>query len=171
MPTERLVRRVETVRAHQHSGAANVSAGVSTLATMTRPRADLSLDEALRINKIPLENHSLIRRLTAAVGVESYSQSASARHFNAHRAGGGPDLHIEHGFTNGFVSEDEITAIDPTLERELSKMRKGGLWVVWHPVNKRRDSSGDRTTSPVKKDYGTCRDCHQAYSATGACWC
>lgn len=145
--------------------------GMGTLAIMTRRRSELSLEEALRVNQIPVENHPLIRRLTAGIGAVSFSQSTSARHFNAHRADGGPDLHIEHGFTNGFVSEDEIIAINPTLEREPSKMRGRGLWVVWHPVNKRRDSSGDRATSRVKRDFGTCPECHQAYSATGACWC
>lgn len=132
--------------------------------------ANVSLDEALRANRIPSENHATIRKLTAAIGVKSFSQTASARYVKAHRIDGGPDLFIEFGFTNGFVSEDEIIAIDPLLDREPSTVRKG-LWVVWHPTNGKHSNGASAARSRREKDYGTCPDCRQLYSATGACWC
>lgn len=97
---------------------------------MTTPRVYDSLDSALDDFDIPLENRDAIRQAMASVDVERYE--ATSRYIKAIRAGEGPDLRIEKGFTNGFVSEAEASRAASPADVWRSSGR-AGLWGMTHP--------------------------------------
>ena len=81
--------------------------------TATDQPAD-SLLGALSKARIPVDNHEFIRELTAAVGIvgcRAMAVGTSKPYVLATRRDGRPGLHIYHGYTNGFATEDEITRI------------------------------------------------------------
>ena len=126
-----------------------------------------SLDDAMRVMGIPLENHRFIRQFTAAIGIAGYFRTSS--YIKAVRSEEGPALQIAFGFTNGFVSRDEAVAASGNGEPWPSA-RGTGLWGLWHPVH----GHENQTSSPhrgLERDYGTCPKCFTSYSASGSCLC
>lgn len=127
----------------------------------------LSLDQALMLRRIPLENHALIRRAVAHLGiVEFYGTSAYIRGV---RPSGGPDIRIASGWSNGFVSEDEVLSALGDVERWPSGRAPGNLWGITHPKHGAGRSGGPQFGS--KRDYGTCPECTMAFHANGTCGC
>ncbi|CAJ1581853.1 hypothetical protein [[Mycobacterium] wendilense] len=107
-----------------------------------------SLYSALSRTRIPAENHEFIRQITAAVGVVEFRAMAvdsDKPYVRATRRDGLPALHIHYGFTNGFVSEDEIVRVAGNgVPREQSSRK--GTWYVTHPttrVGPRNDRARD----------------------------
>jgi hypothetical protein len=123
-----------------------------------------SIDQAMRALGLPLENHQIVRQLTATVGIRAYYRTAS--YIKAVRSGDGPDLHIAIGYTNGFVSEDEAAAAGGITN--VGPSSRG--WLVIHPTNALRSGGGTRTTAP-ERDYAICPKCRTTRSASGACEC
>jgi hypothetical protein len=128
-----------------------------------------SLDAALEERGIPLENRPLIRSLADYVGIARVEGTTG--YLKAVRAGGGPALLINYGWTSGFVSEEEARDAAGDTEVDAWPSERGtGRWGVSHPVHRMRDTSGSRT-APEERDYGSCPDCFVRRSATGACLC
>jgi hypothetical protein len=124
-----------------------------------------SLDEALKLRKIPLENHKLIRRFTSAIGIAGYFDRGV--YIKAVRANGGPALNIAYGWSNGFISEAEvIEAAGPEVSRWPSG-RGTAQWGVSHPVHKTSGGGGGATTP--SREYGVCPTCNYALLPGGRC--
>ena len=123
-----------------------------------------SLDAALETHQIPLDNRPVIRRFTSAVGIEAYIGTSS--YLRAVRKDGGPDLHIAHGYTNGFRSRDEATAASGTPQ--VSASTRG--WLVIHPINSLRDSGGAVGNTGLR-EHGTCSKCNTLKTPAGSCLC
>ena len=72
-----------------------------------------SLLAAMAKARIPADNHQFIRRVTAAIGIAEYRAvlSPDKPYIVAKRRDGLPDLHIYHGYTTGFVTEQEIAGV------------------------------------------------------------
>ncbi len=64
-----------------------------------------SLDDAMRVMGVPLENHRFFRQFTAAIGVAKYYRTSS--YIKAVRIDNGPALQIAFGYTNGFLPREE----------------------------------------------------------------
>lgn len=123
------------------------------------------LDEALFEKRIPFENHALIRSFVADIGIADYFETTS--YIKAVRAGGGPDLRIAYGWSNGFT-EDEVRSLVGADSIWRSDSRQG-LWGVAHPVS--GGTRGGGGSPGDRRDYGTCPQCFIAFSANGTCGC
>lgn len=133
----------------------------------TADQASDSLIAALSEARIPAENHAFIREITSAAGVTGYRivHHIGKSYIVATRRDGSRDLHIEHGATNGFSSEDEAIRIAPhAVGRGLNS--RNGTWYVLHPVNRARVHGG-RTLDARRK--ATFCACGMELSLTGVC--
>lgn len=125
-----------------------------------------SISHALKERRIPLGNHNLIRRFVDAIGIaEIYGTTGYIR---AVRLGGGPDLRIASGWSNGFVSEEEVVQVAGDVERWESDARTG-LWGLSHPEHGGGGQGG--STSRALRQYGVCPVCHIERRANGSCEC
>lgn len=126
-----------------------------------------SLSDALQAHQIPLENHDVIRRFTAALGITAFVGTSS--YIKAVRKDGSPDLHIAHGYTNGFRSRDE--AVEASGSPSVGASARGtGQWLVIHPLNSLRDGGGP-SGATAKRHYETCKVCNTVKTASGSCLC
>jgi hypothetical protein len=126
-----------------------------------------SLLAAMAKARIPTGNHQFIRRFTAAIGITEYRAVVRANkpYVIAKRRDGLPDLHIYHGYTTGFTTEQELVgAADSGAERGPSSRK--GTWYVEHPENRVRPSS--RRSSDVRREGSFC-GCGMQRSLTGVC--
>lgn len=134
----------------------------------TDSRRYASLERALQLRRIPLENHALIRRFVAALEITEFYGTSS--YIRAVRASGGPDVRIASGWSNGFLSEQEVLSVAGDVGRWLSNARKSdNLWGLDHPKN-----GGGRLVSSKadsQRDYGTCPECTMTFRANGTCSC
>ena len=126
-----------------------------------------SLIVALSEARIPGANHEFIRRITAAVGIAGYRvvHNVGKSYVVATRRDGGRDLHIEYGYTNGFISEDETIRVAPDAVGRGPSSRKD-TWYVAHPVNQVRD--GSERSRDVRRQARLC-SCGMELSLTGVC--
>jgi hypothetical protein len=126
-----------------------------------------SLIEAMAKARIPTENHQFIRRLTSAVGITEYQAVVRANkpYVIAKRCDGLPDLHIYHGYTTGFTTEQEIVGVADTGAPHGPSSRKG-TWYVEHPENRVR--SGGKRSADVRREGSFC-SCGMQRSLTGVC--
>jgi hypothetical protein len=130
----------------------------------TDSRRYISLGQALADQHVPVENHTLIRRITRAIEISGYYERSS--YIRADRADGGRALWIAYGWTAGFKSEEEaIAAAGPDVARWPSG--RSGLWGVWHPVNRGHAGGGGRRRED--SDYGTCPKCFIKLPVSGRC--
>lgn len=128
----------------------------------------ISLNAALSAARIPLANHDFIREITTAVGIDTYRfvDQPGKPYVVATRRDGLRPLHIYHGATNGFYSEDEVIRIAGAgADRRASGSRKG-TWCVEHPVNSSRPP-GPRSRDVPRE--GTRCECGMQRSVTGVC--
>ncbi|WP_082933059.1 hypothetical protein [Mycolicibacterium elephantis] len=128
----------------------------------------ISLTAALSEARIPLANHDFIRKMTDAVGIDTYRflDQPGKPYILATRRDGLRPLHIYYGATNGFYSEIEVIRIaGDTVDRRKSGSRKG-TWCVEHPVNKSRPP-GPRSRD-VRREGAFC-ECGMQRSLTGLC--
>lgn len=126
-----------------------------------------SLEEALRRRRIPLENHALIRRFVEGLDISEFHGTSA--YIRAVRRAGGPDIRIASGWSNGFISQDEILGVAGDVSSWPSGRGKGDLWGLSHPRN-----GGDRSGSggaSAKRDYGTCPECTMTIHANRTCGC
>ena len=117
--------------------------------------------------RIPADNHPFIRRVTAAIGIAEYRAvvSADKPYIVAKRRDGLPDLHIYHGYTTGFITEQEIAGVvDSDAERGPSS--RTGTWYVEHPEN--RVGLGGKRSGDVRREGKFCT-CGMQLSLTGVC--
>lgn len=124
-----------------------------------------SLTHALDAHGIPSENHTLIRRFCEEVGILSFHERSG--YIKAVRADGGPALQITYGFTNGFLSEDEVKRAVGDDARCWASRRGTGQWGVDHPINKPRGS--DLKAKDSQTDFGTCQVHFLRLPATRVC--
>jgi hypothetical protein len=126
-----------------------------------------SLIAALAKARIPIENHQFIRRLTAAVGITEYHAvvRSSKPYVIAKRRDGLPDLHIYHGYTTGFTTEQELVAVTDSAAERGPSSRKG-TWYVEHPANRVRP--GAKRSADVRREGKFC-SCGMQLSLTGVC--
>jgi hypothetical protein len=127
-----------------------------------------SLLSALTKARITSENHQFIRRLTDRVGISSYAVVDSDKPYvRAIRIDGHRDLHINWGYTGGFISrEDALRACGGAGDVAPSGSIKG-TWYVTHPVNRVHTRSGH--TRKVQREAGFCATCSQQLPLTGVC--
>jgi hypothetical protein len=126
-----------------------------------------SLLAAMAKAHIPTENHQFIRRVTAAIGIAEYRAvvSPDTPYVVAKRRDGLPDLHIYHGYTSGFATEQEIAGVaDRGAERGPSSRK--GTWYVTHPENRVR--VGGTRSGDVRREGRFCT-CGMQLSLTGVC--
>ena len=88
-----------------------------------------SLLAAMAKARIPADNHQFIRRVTAAIGIAEYRAivSPDKPYIVAKRRDGLPDLHIYHGYTTGFITEQEIAGVAGQGRRARTQFAKGNL--------------------------------------------
>jgi hypothetical protein len=126
-----------------------------------------SLLAAMAKARIPTENHQFIRRVTAAIGIAEFRAvvSPDKPYVLAKRRDGQPDLHIYHGYTTGFTTEQEIAGVvDSGAERGPSSRK--GTWYVEHPKNRVR--LGGKRSGDVRREGSFC-NCGMQLSLTGIC--
>lgn len=131
----------------------------------TRQRRFETLDEALRAQRIPFENHAMIHRIVVYIPVGRYEESGA--HVRAIRRDGGHDLLIKSGYTTGFSSWEEGAAASGGQCEPNSKT--GVNWLVVHPVNSLRDGNGARGGSGDARPRATCPTCGDALPLSGVC--
>jgi hypothetical protein len=126
-----------------------------------------SLLAAMAKAHIPTENHPFIRRVAAAIGIAEYRAVASpdTPYIVAKRRDGLPDLHIYHGYTTGFVTEQEIAGVAGSGAGRGPSSRKG-TWYVEHPENRVR--LGGKRSGDVRREGRFCT-CGMQLSLTGIC--
>src|SRR6202021_3857822 len=86
------------------------SASLSLNNVTTAEQPPDSLLAAMAKARIPADHHQFIRRVTAAIGIAEYRAvvSPDKPYIVAKRRDGLPDLHIYHGYTTGFITEQEV---------------------------------------------------------------
>jgi hypothetical protein len=126
-----------------------------------------SLLAAMAKARIPAENHAFIRRVTAAIGIAEYRAvvSSDKSYVVATRRDGQPDLHIHHGYTTGFITEQEVNGV-ADREAERGPSSRTGTWYVTHPKNRVRP--GGKRSGDVRREGGFC-SCGMQRSLTGVC--
>lgn len=124
-----------------------------------------SLNEALRIQRIPFENHQMIHRIVSNIAIARYE--ASGAHIRAIRSAGGHDLLIKSGYTTGFSSKEEGAAASGGSCFANSTT---GNWLVEHPRNSLRQGNGPRS-GVSKRRAQVCPDCTMEISSSGTCGC
>jgi len=122
-----------------------------------------SLDAAFEGHSIPLENRELIRKIVSALPVDGFYSRAG--YIKATRTDSQRALHIAPGYTNGFLSEEEVVATVGDVERWRSKRK--GLWGISHPENRIREGSDRR--SSVRHAAASCPECGLELPRTGIC--
>ncbi|OMC01065.1 hypothetical protein A5733_03270 [Mycobacterium sp. NS-7484] len=134
---------------------------------MTDDEALDSLLGALSKTRVPVENHGFIRQFTTAIGIVEYRavERSDKPYVIATRSDGRPDLHIHYGFTNGFISEEEIVRVAGSGVGRAPSSRKG-TWYIEHPVT--RVHHGAERPRDVRRTAGFCR-CGMQLSVTGVC--
>jgi hypothetical protein len=126
-----------------------------------------SLLAAMAKARIPADKHQFIRRVTAAIGIAEYRAvvSADKPYIVAKRRDGLPDLHIYHGYTTGFITEQEIAGVaDRGAGRGPSS--RTGTWYVEHPESRVR--LGSKRSADVRREARFCT-CGMQLSLTGVC--
>jgi len=136
-----------------------------TMTTSNQPSD--SFLEAMKEARIPAENHEFIRRITTAIGIAEYRavENSSKSYVIARRRDGLPDLHIAYGYTNGFVSEEEIIHTTGSATGRAPSSRKG-TWYVEHPTTRVRP--GGERSRDTRREAGFC-GCGMQLSLTGVC--
>ena len=134
-------------------------------ASLVDGRQFSSLNDALRVVRIPLENHRFIQTWADAVGVGSFFERGS--YIRAARRSNGPAVEIHSGKTNGFASEEEIVETLGGVRRWPSN-RGTEQWGVTHP-KAGHAVSGSRVAKADHPDYGTCPVCLTTFAAAGTC--
>ncbi|BBX47757.1 hypothetical protein GCM10009641_19550 [Mycobacterium cookii] len=126
-----------------------------------------SLLSAMAKARIPADNHPFIRRVANAIGIAEYRAvlSSDKPYIVAKRRDGQPDLHIYHGYTTGFTTEQEINGVaDSGTGRGPSS--RTGTWYVEHPKNQVR--LGGKRSGDVRREGSFC-SCGMQRSLTGVC--
>lgn len=123
-----------------------------------------SLEAAFVHQRTPLENQAFIRRLLAGLDIIAFYDRGS--YIRADRARGGYAIQIHYGYSNGFRSEDEITAGVGDVDRWRSA-RGTALWGVTHPEHKLRSGGGGAKVE--RREWGFCPTCGLKLPATGLC--
>ncbi len=136
------------------------------MTTADQPSDDALL-AAMAKARIPAENHDFIRRVTAAIGITEYRvvETSNNPYVKAKRRDGLRDLHIAHGYTNGFASEEEVIRTAGSETGRAPSTRKGA-WYVEHPITQVRP--GVVRLKDVRREGGFC-DCGMQKSLTGVC--
>ena len=128
-----------------------------------------SLDEAFRARGVPLANQEFVRKLLDPLDVVRIESTSS--YIKVSRADSRTAIQVSSGYSNGFLTEDEITRAVGDVDRWHSARGQGrGIhtWGVSHPINALREGGG----SPGQKrdrDYGVCLECFQLLPATRIC--
>jgi len=130
------------------------------------PRIYASLTEALAAYQVPVENHAIVKRICAHLGIERFVEGP-ANYFKAVRPDGDLDLHIAYGFTNGFASEEEARAAAGEGAALSPSSRGKGRWYAEHPTNQIGDQGGG--AAKKQRDFGQCSVCQMALPASGEC--
>ncbi len=117
--------------------------------------------------RIPTENHQFIRDVTSAIGIAEFRAvvSPDKPYVLAKRRDGLPDLHIYHGYTTGFTTEQEIAGVTDSGAGRGPSSRKG-TWYVEHPKNRVR--LGGKRSGDVRREGSFC-GCGMQLSLTGVC--
>ncbi|WP_127818856.1 hypothetical protein [Microbacterium sp. CPCC 204701] len=76
---------------------------------MTADRESISIDRALKAQRVPLANHTFIKGFLHKVGIVGAYESGGL--IVADRRDGGMSLNIARGSTNGFCSEAEVVEV------------------------------------------------------------
>jgi hypothetical protein len=126
-----------------------------------------SLLAAMAKTRIPTENHQFIRRVAAAIGIAEYRAivSPDEPHAVAKRCDGLPDLHIFHGYTSGFSTEQEIAGVADNGAGRGPGTREG-TWYVEHPTSRVRPAS--KRSADVRREGHFC-SCGMQLSLTRVC--
>jgi hypothetical protein len=126
-----------------------------------------SLLAAMAKAHIPTANHQFIRLITAAVGITEYRAvvRVDKPYVIAKRGDGHPDLHIYHGYTTGFTTEQEVAGVTDSGAGYGPSSRKG-TWYVEHPDNRVRPVG--KRSADVRREGSFCT-CGMQLSLTGVC--
>jgi hypothetical protein len=126
-----------------------------------------SLLAAMAKARIPADDHQFIRRVTAAIGIAEYRAvlGPDKPYIVAKRRDGLPDLHIYHGYTTGFITEQEIAGVADRGAGRGPSSRKG-TWYVEHPDSRVR--LGGKRSGDVRREGRFCT-CGMQLSLTGVC--
>lgn len=135
---------------------------------MTNSDSSDSLLSALAKARITSENHQFIRRITESVGISGYTVVNSDKPYvRASRIDGHRDLHINWGFTAGFISEEDALGACGGAADVAPSSSMRGTWYVTHPVN--RVHSRRERTQKTQRQGGFCSACGEQLPLTGVC--
>jgi len=134
---------------------------------MTDHRTFTTLDEALRAQRIPLENWSLIRAITRSIGISHYEERSS--YLKTIRRDGGRALRIHSGWTEGLESEEEAAPFRDFENSSNEVWSDESSWVVGHPLNQIRGSAGSRASPSPEPEI--CTHCFMTLPRSGTCDC
>jgi len=122
-----------------------------------------SLENALIAFDVPTENRAFLSKISAVAPLARFVRTSG--YIRADRADGGPSLNIAYGWTNGFVSEQEVRDIFGDVEAWPSGRR--GLWFVWHPENRGGKPRGG--SAGADRIYEICPRCFIEMPPSGVC--
>lgn len=124
-----------------------------------------SLKSALLRARIPVKNHAFIQSMAAAAGLNQFRAiDVTEPYVLATGSGLVPDLRIFWGYTTGFESQEQASAVSGVAgERPLSGK---GPWFVAHPTNRVRRESQQRSHRPKA---ALCPTCSTELPLTGVC--
>lgn len=91
-----------------------------------------TLQDALLGSGIPEGNHDFIRKIEGHIEFAGFVQTSG--YLRADRADGGPSLHIASGWTNGFVTKQEVLDIFGPVH-SWGDDERARRWGVAHPEN------------------------------------
>jgi hypothetical protein len=124
-----------------------------------------SLDQALGIRQIPMENHDFIRRFCVALGIDRFEITGS--YIKGIRPNGGPALNICSGYTNGFLSQQEVAEATGAFDAVWPSQRGKDQWGVTHPVYGHESVGGARGKSEA--ELVICESCYLSLPTSGVC--
>jgi hypothetical protein len=124
-----------------------------------------SLDQALGMRQIPMENHEFVRRFCVALGIDRFEITGS--YIKGLRPNGGPALNICSGYTNGFLSQREVAEATGAIDSVWPSQRGKDQWGVTHPVYGHESAGGARGKSEA--ELVICESCYLSLPTSGVC--
>jgi hypothetical protein len=145
-----------------------------------------NLPDALRAQRVPVENHAFIAQIVDAIGIASFIDRG--RYIEAIRRGPGAALHIGRTYTNGFT-EDELVVVGKAGQSLKPSDGRPPYYYVSHPseftpaaqARAKRAAApkssvpaaprAPKTTPKEEREYGVCDVCFMMKTPAGGCGC
>lgn len=128
------------------------------------PRVFETFEEALCVQRLPLENYAIMHRIVEHIPMLRFE--ASGGFVRGIRADGLHDLLFKSGYSTGFSSREEGELASGIECHPNSKT--GVNWLVWHPLNSGRDGNSGSSARRERREK-LCPQCGFVLPGTGVC--